>query len=116
MPPGGWITKTPERGQTWQLRYETRIQDRQNGMNVTARATDESTMRIGDREFRIMRVEFTGFTERGSNRTYAVYAANAWYAPELGRVVRFDAKTRGGTGIHFFLVDEALELFDIRKE
>jgi len=114
MPPRGWITKTPEPGQTWQLQYETRMQNQRIGMNVTARATDESTIRIGEREFRIMRVEFTGFTER--NRVSAVYTANAWYAPELGRVVRFDAKTRGGTGIYFFLVDEALELFDIRKE
>lgn len=119
MPPRGWITKTPERGQTWQLQYETGIQNQRIGMNVTARATDESTMRIGDREFRIMRVEFTGFTERGSfarTWTHAVYTANAWYAPELGRVVRFDAKTRGGSSTGFFLVDEALELFDIRKE
>ena len=117
MPPRGWITKMPERGQTWQLRYETRIQNQQIGMDLTARATDESTMRIGDREFGIMRVEFTGFTTRGNFvRTNAVYTANAWYAPELGRVVRFDAKTRGGNGTSFYLVDEALELFDIRKE
>ncbi|MEO8388082.1 serine protease [Polaromonas sp.] len=117
MPPGGWITKTPERGQTWRLRYETRMQNQQIGMDITARATDESTMRIGDREFVIMRVEFTGFTTRGiSIRTNAAYTANAWYAPELGRVVRFDAKTRGSAGTTFFLVDEALELFDIRKE
>lgn len=116
MPPRGWLTKTPEPGQTWQLRYENLRQNQRIGINVTARAKDESTMRIGEREFRIMRVEFTGSTERGSNRTYARYTANAWYAPELGRVVRFDAKTRGGTGIHSFYVDEALELFDIRKE
>jgi len=116
MPPGGWIKKTPERGQTWQLRYENQRQNQRIKMNVTARATDESTMRIGEREFGIMRVEFKGSTERGSNRTYAVYTANAWYAPELGRIVRFDAKTRGGIGIHSFLVDEALELVDIRKE
>jgi hypothetical protein len=92
------------------------MQNQRIKMNVTARATDESTMRIGERELRIMRVEFKGSTERGSNRTYAPYIANAWYAPELGRIVRFDAKTRGGIGIHSFLVDEALELFDIRKE
>lgn len=116
MPPRGWITKTPEPGQTWQLRYENLRQNQRIKMNVTARATDESTMRIGERELRIMRVEFKGSTERGSNRTYAVYTANAWYAPELGRIVRFDAKTRGGIGIHSFLVDEALELADIRKE
>jgi hypothetical protein len=116
MPPRGWINKTPEPGQTWQLRYETRMQNQKIGMNVTARATDESTMRIGDRELRIMRVEFKGSTERGNNRTYAAYTANAWYAPELGRVVRFDAKARGGNGSNFYLVDEALELFDIRKE
>ncbi|SFU79962.1 Trypsin-like peptidase domain-containing protein [Polaromonas sp. YR568] len=117
MPPRGWITKTPEPGQTWQLQYDTGPQTYRIRMNITARATDESTMRIGDREFRIMRVEFNGYTERGIPiTTGAVYTANAWYAPELGRVVRFDAKTRGGSGIRLFLVDEALELVDIRKE
>jgi serine protease Do len=117
MPPRGWITETPKPGQTWQLQYETGPQTYRIKMNVTARATDESTMRIGEREFRIMRVEFNGFTERGIPIvTGAVYTANAWYAPELGRVVRFDAKTRGGSGIRLFLVDEALELVDIRKE
>ena len=117
MPPHGWISKTPEHGQTWRLRYETRMQNQQIGMNITARATDESTMRIGESEFRILRVEFTGFTTRGTFlKTNAVYTANAWYAPELGRVVRFDAKTRGGSGTSSYYVDEALELVAIRKE
>ncbi|WP_431098715.1 S1C family serine protease [Polaromonas aquatica] len=119
MPPRGWITKTPERGQTWQLRYENQVQNQPIRMSLKARATDESTMRIGDREFQIMRVEFTGFTERRSHirvPNAGVFTANAWYAPELGRIVRFDAKARGGTGGSTFLIDETLELFDIRKE
>jgi len=40
------------------------------------------------------------------------YTANAWYAPELSRVVRFEASARD----RYFSVDEMLELVDIRSE
>ena len=44
------------------------------------------------------------------------YRATAWYAPELGRVVRFEVRTRGGLGGGSFIIDEVLELVDIRGD
>jgi hypothetical protein len=45
---------------------------------------------------------------------YGRYRANVWFSPELGRVVRFEADTRGGAGSIAFQVSEALELVNIR--
>ena len=42
------------------------------------------------------------------------YAATAWYSPELQRVVRFEAKSRGGASTAAFWIDEQLQLVDIR--
>lgn len=119
MPPTGWITKEPERGATWQLNYERVGQEqRLVRMELTARATDESTMRLGERELKIVRVTFSGYTYRGfqSLLSSGKYEANAWYAPEIGRVVRFDARARGGNGSLYFTIDESFELVGIRPE
>ncbi|MCW5654008.1 serine protease [Hydrogenophaga sp.] len=119
MPPGGWVSRPPERGATWQLRYEQTGQEmRLIRMDLTARVLDESTLRIGNRDVSVVRVNFTGHTYRGFSylMSSGKYEANAWYAPELGRVVRFDARSRGGNGSTYFMVDESLDLVGIRAE
>ncbi len=118
MPPGGWVTARPEPGSTWRLDYTVNRAGTPIRMELTARATETSPVRLGGREYLAIRVEFTGYTQRGSPGVggSGVYSANAWYAPELGRVVRFDARTRGGHGGALFNVDEVLELVDIRTE
>lgn len=118
MPPGGWLQKTPVPGAAWRLQYQNNSFAHPIAMNLSARTTGESTMRIGSRELRIVRVQFTGFTERGGGHVNvsAPYAANAWYAPEIGRIVRFDAESKGGTGGARIYVDEVLELVNMRSE
>ncbi|WP_439520854.1 S1C family serine protease [Hydrogenophaga sp.] len=119
MPPGGWITKVPERGATWQLDYKIPSTDKHVTMKLTAQAAEESTLRLGDRELAIVRVTFRGHTQRDLSAlgySSGTYEANAWYAPEIGRVVRFDARTRGGFGLSAFYVDEVFELTSIRPE
>lgn len=118
MPPGGWISKEPAPGAVWNLRYETLLGGSRVGMELRAQAAGESTMRFKDGELRILRVDFKGHTVRGTASTNpsGTYKATAWYAPELGRVVRFEARSRGGVGSGVFLIDEALELVDIRSE
>jgi hypothetical protein len=119
MPPGGWITKAPERGATWQLNYKIPSTDKHVTMALTAQALEESSMRVGDRELAIVRVTFKGYTQRDLSAlgySSGSYEANAWYAPEIGRVVRFDARTRGGFGLSAFLVDEVFELTSIRPQ
>lgn len=119
MPPGGWIAAEPEAGASWNLAYQSGIPGSFVGLELEARTREKSRMRIKDSEFRVVRVEFTGFTQRGSgrhNNPPGRYKASAWYAPELGRVVRFEVVTRGGLGGPSFFIDEELRLVDIRQE
>ncbi|MDO9439086.1 serine protease [Hydrogenophaga sp.] len=119
MPPGGWVQKAPQVGSTWPLRYEASATSLPIRMELTARVAEQSTLQIANRELSVVRVQFKGYTHRvgpagllGSG----VYEANAWYAPELGRVVRFGVKTRGGSAGTAFYVDETLDLVSIRAE
>ncbi len=117
MPPGGWVHTAHEPGSIRQLRYEPRVSDRRIVMQLTARTFETSVMRVGLRELTVVRVNFKGHTQRGRTEptTSSRYDADAWYAPELGRVVRFDVKSRDQGG-GSFMVDESLELVDIRAE
>jgi hypothetical protein len=119
MPPGGWIASEPSAGAVWKAKYQSGGQGNLVAMDISARSLGETTMRLKDRDLRVLRVEFTGYTQRGSgiyNNPAGRYTATAWYAPELGRIVRFEAKTRGGLGITGFLIDEQLQLVDVRSE
>ena len=42
------------------------------------------------------------------------YHATVWYAPELGRLVRFAVKSHGGTSTGQYVLEESLELSAIR--
>jgi hypothetical protein len=117
MPPGGWIAATPQMGETWRKTYESRFNDRIVRMELRAQVTDKSTMRIRERELEVIRVNFTGHTLRifgGQMPTNSgsPYTASAWYAPALGRVVRFEASAPG----QYYRIDEVLELVDIRSQ
>lgn len=118
MPPGGWVRKAPEPGAAWRLQYQIKSLSQPISMDLNARVVEESTMRIGSRELRIVRIEFSGFTERagGHINVSAPYSANAWYAPEIGRIVRFDAASKGGTGPGRIYIDEVLELVNMRTD
>lgn len=119
MPPGGWAHKASQASSTWPLRYEARAGIWPIRMELTARAAEQSILRIDNRELNVVRVQFKGYTHRGGPAgmtATGIYEANAWYAPELGRVVRFDVKTRGGTAGTAFYVDEILDLVSIRAE
>jgi S1-C subfamily serine protease len=120
MPPGGWLAEEPKPGSTWKLSYQNRPQGNVVSMDLEARAFGESRMRFKTGDLRVIRVEFTGYTNRAAafqlNNPGGRYTAAVWYAPELGRIVRFEASTRGGSGSAAFYVDEQLQLVDIRNE
>ncbi|MBX3609521.1 MAG: trypsin-like peptidase domain-containing protein [Hydrogenophaga sp.] len=111
MPPGGWVSSKPELGAAWRLDYKSRLSYGSAHMELRARATETSSMRIGTRDFDVVVVRFEGYTTR-STAGFSSYKASAWYAPALGRVVRFEAKAHD----RYIYVDEALELVDIRSE
>lgn len=119
MPPGGWISSEPKPGASWKTKYQGGVAGSFVGMEITARTFGESQMRFKDRDLRVLRVEFTGYTQRGLGAYQnppGRYTATAWYAPELGRIVRFEARTRGGIGGLTFYIHEQLQLVDIRGE
>lgn len=115
-PPGGWLAKEPEPGAVWNLKY--RYPERGVVMSMRARTLGEEPFRLKDRELRTIKVEFKGYTERGPINTNPSggYRAFAWYSPDLQRIVRFQAKSRGGVGGAVFVIDETLELVDVRDE
>lgn len=115
MPPGGWVAQKPEAGASWRSDYEVRQNDQQIRMELRARVADTSTLRVGSRELDVVRVVYSGYTHRNTGRHVtisAAYEATVWYAPAIGRIVRFDALARS----QYFRVDESLELIDIRSE
>lgn len=118
MPPGGWIASEPKPGSLWKTSYKGSVPGTSVGMDLSARSLGESTMRLKDRDLRVLRVEFSGHTQRGpvSTNPSGTYKATAWYAPELGRVVRFEARTRGGLGGAAYYIDEQLQLVDVRSD
>lgn len=119
MPPGGWIHGEPKPGAEWTARYRSKANGMVVGMDLKARAIGESTMRLNARNLRIVGVQFSGYTERGGgamNNPPGAYSASLWYSPELGRVVRFEARSRGGLGMTSFVIDEQLELVDARAD
>jgi hypothetical protein len=118
MPPGGWIQGDPRSGAGWHAKFERGTAGAFVALDVRARVLGESTMRMKERTLAVVQVEFTGFTSRSNAHANppGSYRASAWYAPELGRIVRFEVQTRGGSGGLAFYIDEQLRLVDIRSE
>lgn len=111
MPPGGWVSTRPEPGAIWRLDYRTRLSYGTASMQLRARAGEATSMRLGNREVEVVRVRFDGYTHRSLGGSSG-YEASAWYAPALGRIVRFEALARD----RYLHVDESFELVDIRSE
>lgn len=118
MPPGGWVQPGTRSGATWTASYHNNFSHERVGMQVRARAGNTTAIRVGDREVQALRVEIEGYTTRGGRSLErdptGPYQAVVWYAPEIGRVVRFEARSRGGVGGAVFIVDELAELVNIR--
>lgn len=118
MPPGGWITAPPAMGSAWRLEYAATRGGVDLRMELRARVLGAVSMRVGERDIEAVRVEFKGFTSRPAMNGFVrgPYTAQAWYAPDLGRIVHFEARTQGGNGGAFFNIDEVFDLVDIRSE
>jgi len=119
MPPGGWVPADTQAGAYWSTRYRHGVPGTLVGMELEARAVGEDVLKVKGQDLRVLRVEFEGYTQRftaSTNNSPGRYKATAWFAPELGRVVRFEVKTRGGLGLTSFIIDESLELVDMRTE
>jgi len=106
-------------GSAWKTRYGSGGAGQLVQMNVEARAVAEETLQVKGEDLKVLRVQFTGYTQRGSSASTSPpgrYEATAWYSPELQRVVRFEAKSRGGVSTAAFWIDEQLQLVDVRND
>lgn len=120
MPPGGWARPNLREQGAWRARYTSTLSATRINMDLSAAVMEDSTLRVGSQDIKVVRIEYRGFTERFPNagavagNQYGPYRADVWFSPELGRVIRFEAKTRGGSMSGAFQVDEALELVNWR--
>lgn len=120
MPPGGWAKENLKEAAAWRARYSTTLGGVRVNMDLNATVMEDTTLTLGGREFKVVRIEYRGYTQRFANagavggNQYGKYAANAWFSQELGRVVRFEVDTRGGASGGAFQVRETLELVSIR--
>lgn len=120
MPPGGWAGEILKQKTVWSTRYSSVLGGMRVNMDLNAVAADNTTLAAAGRNLNVVRIEYRGFTQRFANsgavggNQYGPYQAEAWFSPDLGRVVRFEVKTRGGASGGAFQVSEVLELVDIR--
>ena len=120
MPPGGWTKENLKEEAAWRARYSSTLGGSRSNMDLNATVMEDTALTVGGKEFKVVRIEYKGYTQRFPNagavfgNQYGRYVANVWFSQELGRVVRFEAETRGGAGGVAFQVRETLELVSIR--
>ncbi len=99
MPPGGWARPGLAAGQTWQTDY--RVGDPESGADFrwTASVSGPTEIAVPAGRFAVFLIRYSGVVARApGGRVPGGYRgpaeARVWYAPELGRVVRFEFEAR----------------------
>jgi len=108
-PPGGWVPANVKVGSRWKVSYS------RTGLEGVAEK--DETIRVAAGTYRTIRIAYHGYQNRligpnGMSGVSVPYKATVWYAPELGRVVRFTASYSN----RWERVAETLELVEHRVE
>ena len=120
MPPGGWAKTNFKQEAAWKTRYNSTLGGTRMNMDLSATVMEDTVLTVGGQEIKAVRIEYRGFTQRFADagavtgNQYGPYRAQVWFSPELGRVIRFEVKTRGGASGGAFQVSEVLELVSLR--
>lgn len=121
MPPGGWIRPGRMReGDQWHVQYTGKAAGAGSvEFRLDAQVASAESRLVAGTERRLLRIDYRGYVIRkavagGGSLATGAYRASAWWSPELFRVVRFTANTRGGASGAAFYIDEELELTAIR--
>ena len=120
MPPNGWAKENLKQQAAWRTSYDSTMGGTRIHMDLSATVMEDTVLTVGGQEIKAVRIEYRGFTQRAANAgassgtQYGPYRAEVWFSPELGRVIRFEVKTRGGGGSGAFQVSEVLELVSLR--
>ncbi|MGO4155009.1 S1 family peptidase [Cupriavidus sp. YAF13] len=113
-PPRGWVPEDVKPGARWKYSYKQAGTDMRT--ELTGEVTGESTITVPAGSFRVLRLAYKGYVARPfygfsyGAPSSVPYTAVAWYAPELKRVVRFDASYAS----KYERVDESLVLAEHR--
>ncbi len=114
-PPGGWVPANVQVGNRWKVEYSRskRLKD----ISLQGVAEQEETIRVAAGSYRTIRIAYRGYLNRsgymnGMGTSPVQYKATVWYAPEIGRVVRFT----GGYAYRSDVLAETLELAEHRME
>lgn len=108
-PPGGWAPVSVRPGMAWQVST--------SGYNFKAKAIGEDTYRLDSENLRVVKIQYVGWKNNAvlfngaTQRTTPMNVSVLW-APDLKRVVRFEAEIKafGGT------TQESLALQRIESE
>ncbi|WP_431274303.1 hypothetical protein ACQ858_20015 [Variovorax ureilyticus] len=120
MPPGGWVAGLLAGNSTWTTRYSVKVGDSSSSMDLRARVVGESTEVVGAQVLRVVQVEYTGYTQRSyssvalTQNQNGSYRAMLVFAPDIGRTLHFEARTRGGLGGGAYVIDEQFDLVGLR--
>jgi hypothetical protein len=108
-PPGGWARANVRPGMAWSEEYPRH--------SLRATVIGESSYKIGDEDVRVVKVHYAGWQSstvmsNGAAPRSSPMEVTVLYAPELKRVVRFDAETKAIAG----MTRESLQLQRIRRD
>ncbi|GAB7543143.1 S1 family peptidase [Cupriavidus sp. CuC1] len=115
-PPRGWVPEDVKPGARW--KYSYRQVGTEMRTELSGEVTGESTITVPAGSFRVLRLAYKGYVMRpfygfsNGAESSVPYTAVAWYAPELKRVVRFDASYAS----KYERVDESLVLAEHRVD
>lgn len=107
-PPSGWVPAGVKVGARWKYSYRQHGSGAQTDLEGIA--TGESDITVLGGTYRAIRIAYRGYRLQpiSGARFTQQYKAVAWYAPDIGRIVRFEAGTAQ--------VTETLELAAHRLE
>ena len=119
-PPEGWMPNGHVPTGSWKMRYRSIVAGSTMRYELNATVEGEQPMTMDGREWNTVRVRLKGWAENATGliTARASYQATAWLSPELGRVVRYEVRSRasGNTGGAQFSIDELTELVHVARD
>ncbi len=119
-PPGGWGRPSLSVGASWTAQYRLPVGSGYGGdYDLQARVISQATRATPLGEAKLVQIQYEGTARRmdvaATGIMYSV-SAEVWYAPELGRVVQFEAAMRPRTSGGFLTPSrESAELVALQR-
>lgn len=119
-PPEGWLPGGRIPAGSWKMTHASIVPSSTMQYDLDASVEGEQKIVVSGREMRTVRIGLRGWASTRSSVTTmrARYEGVAWISPELGRVVRFEVRSRsaGNTGSAAFSIDEVAELVQVGRD